>query len=361
MIAATLSAGRPRWLLDLAGLGTDASYLARALLRPSRHPLRRPRFAIVDFHVHLRGPFAGAWQRRSAADIVRVLDAVGVERVVDLDGTYDDGLGRELDKWSAISDRVVVFAGLRDETFAEVEASGEVEAERLRRSVAAGARGLKIWKTLGMSVRDRTGALVAIDDSRLAPLWRAAEELRVPVLIHVADPVAFFQPLDRRNERFDELRRHPEWHRPPGASPSHAALVAAFGRVLERHPGTTFVAAHLAALAHDLDRLSSLLDRHRNLHVDISASINELGRRPATARRFFEGHSDRIVFGSDLPPSVQGYMPFLRFLETDDDDFSYSAARVPTQGRWRISGINLKDDVLERVYTANATRLLDMA
>jgi predicted TIM-barrel fold metal-dependent hydrolase len=292
--------------------------------------------------------------------MVRVLDAIGVERVVDLDGRYDDGLRRELDRWSAISDRVVVFAGLRDETFAEVEASGEVEAERLRGSVAAGARGLKIWKTLGMSVRDRTGALVAIDDSRLAPLWRAAEELHIPVLIHVADPVAFFQPLDRRNERWDELRRHPEWHRPPGTAPSHSALLAAFERVVARHPGTTFVAAHLAALGHDLDSLSSLLARHRNLHVDISASVNELGRRPAAARRFFGAHADRIVFGSDLPPSLRGYMPILRFLETGDENFSYSTARVPTQGRWQISGINLPDDILESVYTDNATRLLDM-
>jgi predicted TIM-barrel fold metal-dependent hydrolase len=310
--------------------------------------------------VHLSGAFAGPPPRPPAAELVRVLDAMGVERVVDLDGTYDEGLRRELDRWSAISDRIIVFAGVRDQTFSEVEASGEVEAERLRRSVAAGARGLKIWKTLGMSVRDRTGTLVAIDDGRLAPLWRAAEVLRVPVLIHVADPVAFFQPLDRRNERWDELRRHPEWHRPAGASPSHAALLAAFQRVLERHPGTTFVAAHLAALAHDLDGLSSLLHRHRNLHVDISASINELGRRPAAARHFFEAHSERIVFGSDLPPSLHGYMPILRFLETDDVNFSYSTARVPTQGRWRISGINLPDDILERIYTANATRLLDI-
>lgn len=360
MIAALSSFRRLWWPPDPAGLGIDLRYVTRALLRRTRHPMRRARFPIVDFHVHLGGAFAAPPSRRPAADLVRVLDAVGVERVVDLGGGYDEELRRELDRWSPISDRVIVFAEVRGQTFSEVEAPGEVEAERLRRSVAAGARGLKVWKTLGMSVRDRTGALVALDDSELAPLWSAAEELQIPVLIHVADPVAFFQPLDRRNERWDELRRHPEWHRPPGVPPSHAALLAAFGRVLERHRGTTFVAAHLAALAHDLEGLSSLLDRHGNLHVDISASVNELGRRPAAARRFFQTHSDRIVFGSDLPPSVHGYMPLLRFLETDDEDFSYSAARVPTQGRWRISGINLPDDILKKVYTANAARLLDV-
>jgi predicted TIM-barrel fold metal-dependent hydrolase len=355
------SVRRPGWLLDPAGLVTDASYVARALLRGSQHPIRRTRFPIVDFHVHLRGPFAGTGSRLSAADLVHVLDTVGIERVVDLDGGFDDTLRQEVERWSAIPDRVIVFAGLRDETFAEVENSGEVEAERLRRSIAAGACGLKVWKTLGMTIRDRTGALVTIDDERLAPLWRAAEQLRIPVLIHVADPIAFFQPLDRRNERWDELRRHPEWHRPPGIQPSHGALLAAFQRVLGRHPGTTFVAAHLAALAHDLDGLASLLDCHPNLHVDISATINELGRRPAAARRFFEMYASRILFGSDVPLSVRGYLPILRFLETDDEDFSYSSARVPTQGRWRISGINLPDDVLQQVYAANATRLLDLA
>ena len=343
-----------------AGLITDASYVARALLRGSRHPFRRPRFPIVDFHVHLRGPFSGAGSRLSAGDVVHVLDAVGIERVVDLDGGFDDMLRQEVERWSAIPDRVMVFAGLREETFAEVENYGEVEAERLSRSVAAGARGLKVWKTLGMTIRDRTGTLVTIDDDRLAPLWRTAEQLRIPVLIHVADPVAFFQPLDRRNERWDELRRHPGWHRPPGTRPSHAELLAAFELVLGRHPGTTFVAAHLAALGHDVDSLASMLDRNPNLYVDISASINELGRRPNAARRLFEMYAGRILFGSDVPLSVRGYMPILRFLETDDEDFSYSSARVPTQGRWRISGINLPDDVLHQVYAANATRILDM-
>jgi predicted TIM-barrel fold metal-dependent hydrolase len=334
-------------------------YVARSLLS-SRfpHPYRRARLPIIDFHVHLAGPFSRGWSRRPIDDLPPILEAVGVETVVNLDGTCDEGLDRELLRWSALGDRVAVFAGIREASFSEGDRFGEIEAQRLARSVRAGACGLKVWKTLGMSVRDPRATLVALDDDRLSPLWHAAGDLGIPVLIHVADPIAFFQPLDRDNERWDELRRHPEWHRLAQAAPSHSALIEAFERVLDQHRGTRFVAAHLANLGHDLARLSVLLARHPNLSVDISSTLNELGRQPEAARRLFEAHQSRILFGSDTPPSIRAYMPLLRFLETADEHFSYSAARVPSQGRWLISGIQLPERILSLVYAGNARQLL---
>jgi predicted TIM-barrel fold metal-dependent hydrolase len=258
-----------------------------------------------------------------------------------------------------------VFAGLDYGAWATEPAFGEQEAERLRDSVARGARGLKVWKLLGLRARDPVGRLVTVDDDRLDPLWRAAGELGLPVLIHIADPIAFFGPLDDTNERAEELALHPDWHfwppltAPEGAGyPGFDELLDAFDRLLSRHPRVTFIGAHVGCASEDLGLVSGMLARHPNLYVDIAARLGELGRQPNTARRFFLDWSERIVFGTDTAVDVPSCRLYYRFLETLDDSFDYSPEPVPPQGRWRISGLGLPDDVLRRVYIENAQRIL---
>jgi predicted TIM-barrel fold metal-dependent hydrolase len=224
-----------------------------------------------------------------------------------------------------------------------------------------------VWKNVGLGARDPAGALVLPDDERLAPVWEAAADLRIPVLIHVADPIAFFEPLDATNERWEELGAHPDWHVWPPADqepvdgfPSFDALIDSLERVLERHPDTTFIGAHVGCAAEDLDRVSSMLAAHDNYHVDIAARLGELGRQPYTARDFFMRWADRIVFGTDVPGDPATNRIYYRFLETLDESFPYDTEDPPGQGRWRIHGLGLPDDVLRKVYADNARRLLGL-
>ncbi len=199
---------------------------------------------------------------------------------------------------------------------------------------------------------------MSVDDARLDPLWQAAGELQLPVLIHVADPVAFFDPLDSTNERWEELNAHPDWQFPSPPFPPFNAITDAFANLISRHPQTTFIGAHVGCYSENLAWVSALLDRCPNFYVDISARISELGRQPYTARRFFLNYPDRILFGSDTVANVKAYQRYYRFLETDDEYFDYGLSKLPAQGRWQIYGVFLPDDVLEKVYRLNAERVM---
>jgi len=345
-----------------------AEFRPRSVLRLPAHHVARPRFPVIDAHNHLGPTFGGDWPDRAVAELLATLDASGVETLIDLDGGTGDALSREINRWQARApERLVVFAGLDYGSWAQDPDFGQAEAARLRDAAARGARGLKAWKLLGLRARDAAGRLVAIDDPRLDPLWAAAAELDLPVVIHIADPVAFFEPLDATNERLEELTDNPDWHfwptRPadepdaPGFPPFDE-LLAAFDRLLGRHPATTFVGAHVGCAAEDLALVSGMLDRHPNLAVDIAARLGELGRQPYTARAFFLRHPDRILFGTDAPADPAVYRLHYRFLETWDESFDYGTDDVPGQGRWQIHGLGLPDDVLRMVYRENARRVL---
>ncbi|HEV8544685.1 MAG TPA: amidohydrolase family protein [Candidatus Limnocylindrales bacterium] len=345
-----------------------ADFRPRTSLRVPVHDVRRPKYPVVDAHNHLGSAFGGDWATRPPAELVATLDESGVETVVDLDGGYGDALSAEVDRWqSRYPDRVAVFAGLDYEGWTRDPEFGGTEAARLRDSAGRGARGLKVWKLLGLRARDPDGRLIAVDDPRLDPLWAVAAELDLPVVIHIADPIAFFEPLDPTNERWEELHAHPDWHFWPPMDagdlngpgfPRFDDLLAALGRLLGRHPGTTFVGAHVGCAAEDLGLVGRLLDANPNFNVDIAARLGELGRQPYSARQFFLRYADRILFGVDMAPDPEQYETHYRFLETFDESFDYGTDPVPGQGRWQIHGIGLPDDVLRKVYRDNARRVL---
>jgi predicted TIM-barrel fold metal-dependent hydrolase len=343
-------------------------YRPRTALRVPTHEVLRPRFPVIDAHNHLGTDFGGDWSARSATELLATLDEAGVEALVDLDGGSGDALSREVDRWQARApERLIVFAGLGYDSWADDPDFGETEARRLRDSADRGARGLKVWKLLGLRARDPSGRLVAVDDERLDPLWSTAAELGLPVIIHIADPIAFFEPLDGANERYEELTENPDWHfwptRPPGRPdmpgfPPFDELLTGFDRLAGRHPRTTFVGAHVGCAAEDLGLVSRMLDAHPNLSVDIAARLGELGRQPYTARAFFLRHAGRILFGIDVAADPAVYRLHYRFLETWDESFDYGTDEVPGQGRWQIHGLGLPDDVLRAVYRDNARRVL---
>jgi len=332
-----------------------------ALATEDRTP-ERARFPVIDAHIHLGATFGGGWTKRPLAELIDAMDQAGVKALVDMDGGWGEHiLEKHLDYFKAkVPERFFHFGGVDLNRWPEHgDRFGAWAAARFRDQVRRGAQGLKVWKNLGLRVRDQHGQLVAVDDARLDPLWETAAELGTPVLIHVADPVAFFDPLDAYNERWEELHAHPDWHFPSPPYPTFQTVVGGLEQLVLRHPRTVFIGAHVGCYAENLAWVGQLLDRAPNFNVDISARISELGRQPYSARRFFLKYADRILFGTDGGANVDGYRLYYRFLETQDEYFDYGLGEIPGQGRWRIYGLFLPDHVLEKVYCLNARRLLN--
>ncbi len=317
----------------------------------------RPRFPIFDAHNHLGPEFGGNWIARPAGELIEVMDRLDISRLVDLDGGWGEAVfDAHLEHFKAPHpERFLVFGGIEWSKWPEEgDRFGEASARRLEAQVRRGAEGLKVWKVLGLRVRDHNGARVPVDDPRLDPVFEAAAELAIPVLIHIADPIAFFDPADRFNEQVEVLRQVPEWHFFGPEFPPFQQVMEEFVARFERHPRTTFVAAHVASYPENLGWVAAMLDAHPNVFIDFSARLNELGRQPYAARDFFIRYQDRIVFGADCPPGADCYPPYFRFLETLDEYFDYGGGL----GRWRIYGIGLPDDVLDKIYRRNAERVI---
>jgi predicted TIM-barrel fold metal-dependent hydrolase len=305
-------------------------------------------------------------------ELIPLMDRKNIRAMVNLTGGYDDGLADVITKCDkSYPGRFYSFTEPWYERFLEPDYP-RIQADEIGRAHRAGAKGLKILKTLGLYLRENitSGKLIKIDDPRFDRMWDACGQLNMPVAIHVSDPIAFFTPTDRFNERFEELNNHPDRSFYDHDFPSNAELLEARNRVFARHPRTQFLVLHVGNFAENLDNVCENLDRFRNMTVDIAARIGELGRQPRRARRFFERYQDRILFGTDATPhgdevpqqvfNDKLYEIYFRFLETEDEYFDYAPARVPPQGRWRIYGIGLPEPVLQKVYNQNATRLLQI-
>jgi predicted TIM-barrel fold metal-dependent hydrolase len=325
--------------------------------------VERPAVRAVDAHNHLGRWLTewvrpgGGWMVEDVGALLALMDSLDLDAIVNLDGRWGAELEANLDRYDrAHPGRFLTFCHVDWDELDGLVAS-------LEASAAAGARGLKVWKDLGLGVRDEAGELLLPDDPRLADVWASAGELGLPVLIHTADPVAFFTPVDAANERLEELTVHPEWSFHGPEFPSFERLMEALEAVVAAHPGTTFIGAHVACCAEDLAWVGRMLDAYPNLHVDFSARIAELGRQPRATRRLFVDHPDRVLFGTDVfPPRREAYETYFRFVETADEHFAYSPdpENPWPQGRWRISGLDLPADTLAAIYRGNPARLLGL-
>jgi len=323
----------------------------------------KPKFPVIDAHNHLGESFGGGWDSKPLSMLLDTLDEADVRLYIDLDGGWgEDILARHLDIFKAATpERFRIFGGVNWNQWAEKGSAFPAWAvQRLREQKDRGAEGLKIWKPFGLHVCDERGERAKVDDERLDPIWQTAGELGLPVLIHVADPVAFFEPLDETNERWEELGAHPDWQFPSPPFPSFMSIMQALFNLVKRHPETTFIGAHGGCYSENLGWVAAMLDACPNYLIDFSARISEFGRQPYTARRFFIDYGDRILFGLDMGPDIAEYRIYYRFLETNDEYFNYSTAEVPPQGRWCIYGLHLPDDVLRKIYYDNAARLFGL-
>jgi predicted TIM-barrel fold metal-dependent hydrolase len=366
---ASLRAQTPSTALD----GRDGRELSVRNFRPDSK-LRAPvhlktsaKYPAVDIHTHFHYKFRSSEQ--TLDDFVRLMDRNQIAVCVSLDGK----LGGQLEEqmrflWPRYRDRFVIFAHLdwQGDGDSDDPASWACHrkgfaartAEQLARAAREGVSGLKVFKRFGLGYRNPDGSLIEIDDRRFDPIWKACGDLGIPVIIHTADPAAFFDPIDETNERWEELNRHPEWSFYGEEYPSRDELLAARNRVIARHPSTQFIGAHVANNPEDLQAVSKWLDRFENLSFETASRISELGRQPFTARDFLIRHSDRLLFGTDGPWPETRLKIYWRFFETRDESFAYSEKVPPPQGMWQIHGVDLPDDVLRKLYHENAARLI---
>lgn len=330
------------------------------------HPVTRARVPAVDAHNHLGRWLTewlerpGEWAVADVGELLHLMDALNLRAIVNLDGLWGDELEANLDRYDrAHPGRFATFCHVDWASALASDDIGRAAADSLRRSVGAGATGVKVWKDLGLRLRDDRGELVMPDDARLAPLWEAAAELGVPVFIHTADPVAFFDPIDERNERLEQLLEHPDWSFADASYPRFDRLLEALEALVAGQPDTVFVGVHFGAYAEDPAFVGRMLGSYANYHVDVAARVAELGRQPRAVRAVVLEHPDRVLFGIDeFPPEAESYAIYFRFLETADEHFAHSTEDIPLMGRWAVSGLDLPDDVLRQVYWDNAVRIV---
>jgi predicted TIM-barrel fold metal-dependent hydrolase len=368
--AAPESAGKPLQL---------ANFQPRSMLHVPETKVPRSRYPVIDIHTHLsfaaqtaNGVAMGEAMKYldPAEALVPLMDRKNIRVMVNLTGGVGKGLDETIRKYQKpYPERFVTFTEPWWERTNQPGYS-QFQADEIGRAQQAGARGLKVLKTLGLYLREgiSKGQLVKIDDRRFDAMWETCGSLGMPVAIHVSDPEAFFLPIDRFNERFEELNNHPDWSFYGRDFPSNAELLEARNRVMARHPHTQFIVLHVGNDAENLPYVGECMDRFPNMHVELGARIGELGRQPRMARKFFEKYQDRILFGTDAVPhgadtpqqifNDELYEIYYRFLETEDEYFDYAPAPVPPQGRWRIYGLGLPDAILRKVYYENAAQLL---
>ena len=348
--------------------------LAIGATGPPHPPIAsRPPGRIIDAHAHLMG--YEVW-----ADVERVLDQNNIDFIFNLSGgspRRGQSLAMMLarDSGGRVANLMTVdWEGIDEFAF------GEVLAAELELLVTRyGYVGLKISKALGLFARDGYGQLIDVDDPRLFPLWEKAGELGVPVFIHTADPLAFWEPTTPENERFAELSVHPGWSFHGPQFPPREELLAERDHLVELFPETTFVGVHFGNNPEDPEYVARLLDQHPNFYIDLAARVPELGRHdPERIREIFIEHQDRILFATDIvivkqrgetsytlgsggeePDVFEEVQPFYathdRWLTTHDHDFAHP---TPIQGDWTIDAVGLPQAVLDRIYYLNAYELV---
>ncbi len=316
----------------------------------------KAKYPFIDVHNH-------QWNvpGRDFSGLVEEMDSLNMAYMINLSGSgwgpqavkdvYFTNTMKNIN--GSYPDRFGVFVNIDFESIDSLDYA-KTQVDIIKDAVDQGAIGLKVYKSLGLNNTDKFGNRIAVNDSRLDPIWAICGELNIPVLIHTAEPALFWEPKDKNNERWLELKQKPGRYR--GSSdffPSFEELLKEQHDVFRKHPQTIFINAHMGWMANDLDRMSSHLDKYPNVMTEIGAVLAELGRQPRRARKFMVDYQDRVMFGKDSYKKEEYYVYF-RVLETKDEYFSYYRKR---HAFWKMYGMNLPDSVLKKVYYKNALKL----
>lgn len=353
----------------------DKTIRRKIYLFKQDHIPEKAAFPVIDAHNHL-------WGLKEPEKIIEVMNLTGIASFCDVTGNvqikfeaggYTINEGNIRDFFLNFPERypgrfycftMASFARTASEPlFVDYKQFVGQCIETLHKHYEAGAKGLKILKELGLRFRDSNGNLISVNDERLAPIWEEAAKLKMPVLIHQADPYGFFEPVTPENEHYEALLKYPSWSFADPKFPRKIELLKNRDLLIKRHPKTTFILPHFANFAENIGYVSRLLNENSNVYIDFSARLDELGRQPYSSREFFINYQDRVIFGSDMPAgidsSVEMYRTYFRFLETYDEAFfapDYDGTF--DRARWPICGIGLPPAVLEKIYYKNILKII---
>jgi uncharacterized protein len=318
-------------------------------LKVPEHKLTHAKFPFIDVHNH-------QWTMplQNLDKLVVEMDSLNMGVMVNLSGFRGKYLEWTLGNVNENHpNRFIIFLNI---DFEKLDDAGWPQDALilLEEGVKQGVKGLKVYKGLGLTDKDNAGKRIAIDDARLDPIWAKCGELGIPVLIHSGEPISFWNPKDKHNERWLELKQEPGRYRNPETYPSFEEVMAEQHRVFRKHPQTKFINAHLGWFGSDLERLGKLFDELPNVYTEIGAVLAELGRQPKFARAWMIQYQDRVMFGKDTYKKEE-YYTYFRVLETGDEYFDYYRKR---HAHWKMYGLELPDSVLRKVYYENAIRVI---
>ena len=335
-------------------------YSPKSSLVVAENPRDRAKFPFVDVHSH-------QWKMpvMDFTNLVAEMDSLNMGYMINLSGSgfatfagnqdlMDLSLTESLEniKKQGVSNRFGVFVNVDFNKIDDAD-FGTNNVEIIKDAVKQGVIGLKVYKNLGLNLKDNSGSRVKVDDERLNPIWQICGELNIPVLIHSGEPSPFFDPIDKHNERWLHARQKPASFRPASEYPSFDVVMQEQYNMFKNNPNTTFINAHLGWYGNNLDKMSAQLDELSNVYTEIGAVIAELGRQPIRARRFFVEHQDRVLFGKDTYKKSE-FNVYFRILETSDEYFDYYRKR---HAHWKMYGLNLPDSILKKLYYKNARKL----
>lgn len=319
----------------------------------------KPKFPVYDFHVHL-GPLTGSQFNGDISSIVQGLKDVGICGVTSLKLAWGDDFMKYFKLFEGYEDFINIFGSLDIGRMEDIDFAAYAD-ETFKQYKSMGIRGLKFWKDIGLYRRDKSGKFFPVDDDRLRPMWEAAAKYDLITLIHIADPKSFFEPVDERNESYCTLLAHPKWSFYGPEFYSFEQMMEQQEGLLAKNPDTTFVIPHMGSYGENLGFVGSQLDRHQNMHIDISARLVMLGRQPYSAREFLIKYQDRVLFGTDYGGgNAADFHPgHYRVLETFDECIQ------PYENAWGkvshdVHGVGLPDEVLRKIYSENAYKLLNI-
>ena len=323
-------------------------YIPKSTLVVPQNFIKKAKFPFIDVHNHQFD-----MPLKNLSKLVSEMDSLNMAFMINLSGFRGIYLRKSLENiQNNAPTRFGLFLNIDFETIDDNDFA-EKQVALIDSAVAAGVMGLKVYKSLGLTDKDNDGKRIAVNDPRLAPVWDACGANKIPVLIHTGEPASFWNPKDKYNERWLELRQKPSRYKDPKTNPSFEEVMAEQHAIFKAHPNTSFINAHLGWMGNDLDELGKHLDKYPNVMTEIGAVLAELGRQPKRARQFFVDYQDRILFGKDSYKVIE-YYTYFRVLETEDEYFEYYRKR---HAHWRMYGLGLPDSILQKVYYKNALRL----
>lgn len=317
----------------------------------------------IDIHAHIHTDdvdFVSLSQR----------DAFRFVNMAVWSGTAKDNLEKHRTMWvqyEAMPDRTAPVCSFPIENWDD-EDWEQKTIQYLQEQFDRGAVGVKIWKNIGMELKDSSGRLVMVDDPKLQPVISFIESQRKVLLGHLGEPKNCWLPIEEMTTLNDQgyFSANPKYHMYLHPDmPSYEDQIAARDRMLALHPKLVFVGCHLASLEWSVDRIAAFLDRFPNATVGVAARMGQVQYQTQADRAkviaFFTRYQDRVLYGTDsgVRPGRgaakhayvhEKWLRDWKFFNTDQ------MVEVPELSD-PVQGLALPKVVVEKIYRKNALRV----